>query len=328
MKQRNEAIDILKGIGILLVLVAHALGGFVSHFSYTFHMPLFFIVSGLYIEEYQADSNTPFPAWWQGRAKKDLKRLLLPALFTTGLILSLSCLYYVCNDTILRKPLDIIWKSNPVKLGANLIIPGNMWFLFALFFAKQFFYLLRYCFKGLAFPFVCFCSGGASVIVGQEIQFPFCILIAVSVLPLLWEGYYLKVHGGIEKGLPKWYNYSIILWVLFVFFGGLGVNSMSYTWGYIGDLIAASGGTLLAYYVSKLILVKTIYLRKILSFLGIYSIILVCTPGIETYLFPMQDVIPQIPYRMIFVLLAKVIWCVVSLYACIKIPFLKRIFIK
>ena len=46
MKQRNEAIDILKGIGIILVLTAHSLEGVVSQFAYTFHMPLFFIVMG------------------------------------------------------------------------------------------------------------------------------------------------------------------------------------------------------------------------------------------------------------------------------------------
>ena len=51
MKQRNVAIDILKGIGIILVLTAHALEGFVSQFAYTFHMPLFFIVTGLFISE-------------------------------------------------------------------------------------------------------------------------------------------------------------------------------------------------------------------------------------------------------------------------------------
>ena len=54
IKQRNEAIDILKGIGIILVLTAHSLEGFVSKFAYTFHMPLFFIVTGLFISYFDS----------------------------------------------------------------------------------------------------------------------------------------------------------------------------------------------------------------------------------------------------------------------------------
>ena len=47
---RNESIDILKGIGIILVLVAHSLGGAILTFAYTFHMPLFFIVTGMFMK--------------------------------------------------------------------------------------------------------------------------------------------------------------------------------------------------------------------------------------------------------------------------------------
>lgn len=51
MKNRNQAIDILKGIGIILVLAAHSIEGWLSQFAYTFHMPLFFIVTGLFIKK-------------------------------------------------------------------------------------------------------------------------------------------------------------------------------------------------------------------------------------------------------------------------------------
>lgn len=60
MKQRNVAIDILKGIGIILVLTAHALEGFVSQFAYTFHMPLFFIVTGLLISVFTTTEGDGF----------------------------------------------------------------------------------------------------------------------------------------------------------------------------------------------------------------------------------------------------------------------------
>lgn len=84
MKQRNQSIDILKGIGITLVLVAHSLGGLISHFAYTLHMPLFFIVTGMFIASPPALTNM--------NIAKDFKRLVGPALFTTAVITAVSCL--------------------------------------------------------------------------------------------------------------------------------------------------------------------------------------------------------------------------------------------
>lgn len=49
IKQRDIAIDILKGIGMLLVIIGHS--GCIWPFYpaiNAFHMPLFFIVSGLF----------------------------------------------------------------------------------------------------------------------------------------------------------------------------------------------------------------------------------------------------------------------------------------
>ena len=60
MKDRIEYIDIAKGIGILLVVIGHVVWGdnypmdgstTICRFIYSFHMPLFFIISGLCIKD-------------------------------------------------------------------------------------------------------------------------------------------------------------------------------------------------------------------------------------------------------------------------------------
>lgn len=44
---RAEWIDVLKGIGIILVVIGHVnTKGFLVQWLYTFHMPLFFALSG------------------------------------------------------------------------------------------------------------------------------------------------------------------------------------------------------------------------------------------------------------------------------------------
>jgi len=44
--KRDNVLDILKGIGIFLVVMGHTTKGASAHWIYMFHMPLFFIVSG------------------------------------------------------------------------------------------------------------------------------------------------------------------------------------------------------------------------------------------------------------------------------------------
>lgn len=45
MRNRNYAIDVMKGIGIFLVVLGHLMSPR-SPFIYSFHMPLFFILGG------------------------------------------------------------------------------------------------------------------------------------------------------------------------------------------------------------------------------------------------------------------------------------------
>lgn len=81
MSKRIEYLDIAKGIGILLVVLGHndfeVISPFVQRFIYTFHMPLFFFLSGYFI-------NTAIPFF--DFFKKRFNALIKPYLFTIFLI--------------------------------------------------------------------------------------------------------------------------------------------------------------------------------------------------------------------------------------------------
>ena len=48
---RDVSIDIMRGIGILSMLVGHCvIPGLLHKFIYMWHMPLFFITSGYFLE--------------------------------------------------------------------------------------------------------------------------------------------------------------------------------------------------------------------------------------------------------------------------------------
>lgn len=325
MKQRNEAVDILKGIGIVLVLTAHSLEGFVSQFAYTFHMPLFFIVTGLFISEYIMAEGGDFVIWWRQKAWKDFTRLIYPALFTIGVILIVSSLSYILKDSYLQDPIELIWNDSSDGKQNHINMLGNLWFLFALFFAKQFFFVLRHLIGEKMLPVVCLVIGFISVVLRQWYDLSFEVLGGASVLPFVWVGYYLKRHGGVDNGIPRWSYLTILFWATFIFWGKGRLGAMPSAY-YLPYIVSACGGTLFFYHVSKLISNKTKYLRRILAFLGVYSLILICAPSIETYCFPMQEIIPQLPFRSVFVIIGKGGWCAIAVYACLKIPFLSKVF--
>lgn len=71
-KTRETWVDIAKGIGIILVIMGHANCPNLPHgIIYSFHMPLFFFLSGLFISR-QCENN------FRIYLKKNFKSLLLP----------------------------------------------------------------------------------------------------------------------------------------------------------------------------------------------------------------------------------------------------------
>ena len=81
MSKRIEYLDIAKGIGILLVVLGHndfeVISAFIQRLIYSFHMPLFFFLSGYFI-----NASIPFFAFF----KKRFNALLKPYFFTIFLI--------------------------------------------------------------------------------------------------------------------------------------------------------------------------------------------------------------------------------------------------
>lgn len=81
MSKRIEYLDIAKGIGILLVVLGHndfeVISPFVQRLIYSFHMPLFFFLSGYFI-----NASIPFFEF----VRKRFNALLKPFLFTIFLI--------------------------------------------------------------------------------------------------------------------------------------------------------------------------------------------------------------------------------------------------
>jgi fucose 4-O-acetylase-like acetyltransferase len=128
--KRNIAIDIAKGLGIILVVWGHTSKACPIHNEiYLFHMPLFFILSGYFFKSVYK----PFLQMLQ----KKFQAYILPYFFFMALCLSMAAILYAITGELHR------YKIQP----DILINPGGvvtaLWFLPCLFEVQIEYYLIQ-----------------------------------------------------------------------------------------------------------------------------------------------------------------------------------------
>ena len=129
-KQRDITFDIMKGIGILLVIVCHLIGWnhpYLAQVILSFHMPLFFIVAGIFSKPY-----VDVPS-----AKANVKRYfarLYPAFALTQLLIVawgilLAVVKHEGWDPPIRESLSLVWADvfGPTTPWGRLSL-GVIWF--------------------------------------------------------------------------------------------------------------------------------------------------------------------------------------------------------
>ena len=129
-------VDIAKGIAILLVIIGHTVkfGGGTRNFIFSFHMPLFFILTG-YTSNLAADWDTV----WR-HAKKTFIHLVLPVLLVSCISIGFQWLQNgdlsnMALWKLIRNIGDALYWASGVNVkhhpGA-----GMVWFLISLFWGK------------------------------------------------------------------------------------------------------------------------------------------------------------------------------------------------
>jgi fucose 4-O-acetylase-like acetyltransferase len=131
MSKRINYIDVARGIGILLVVMGHndfaAISPFMHKLIYSFHMPLFFFLSGYFLS-----TATPFWAF----VKKRFNGLLKPYFFTIFMIYFFSISFEKMSFA------NAITRIVKAMYGTGLYIDWvQLWFLPHLFVVSIYAYL-------------------------------------------------------------------------------------------------------------------------------------------------------------------------------------------
>lgn len=225
---RQVELDIAKGIGIILVVWAHANGPF-SNYIVGFHMPFFFFISGMlyknkgrnfksYVSRKCVSLLLPF--WWWN--------LIFEPIFFV--------LYYWKNWNFsvgIREVFEIITTLNKVPfLGAT-------WFLASLFWVSIFVHLLVTLFGKYKWcDIVLLVVGIAIAILGFQITFPYKLSRTFICLLFYISGYLYKKYISGRLGIvceTIIAIFSILIYVVITgkYASGMGSNTYDNKFAFI-----------------------------------------------------------------------------------------------
>lgn len=294
MRQRNPVFDIMKGIGIVLVLIGHMPpSDEVYHLIYTFHLPMFFILAGLFAKDcYDVPSI-------KENIGKSAKRLLLPIVITSLFIVILSPLkYYQLKnwDGAVNGLLSLLWGGgDQLKTRWGNLGIGPMWFIMALFWARCLLSFIVFIFhkvsgfwerlkvynKGCVL-IVCVMVSWVAVLIHDQSWslWPWSIMQGVSALQFMAIGWYIK-----HKKINVWIKLLVVMfWPLAYVWGGIEMCDCYYKC-YLLDVFGACGATYCVYIVS-VGLSKVKFASKLFQWFGTNSLAILCIHTLDrkTYL--------------------------------------------
>ncbi len=279
-KNRIVYLDVAKGLAMLLVIYAHCMyyTGFRSiiGFIYTFHMPVFFLISGYFLS-----ANKSF----LHNLKEKAKTLLIPYIVTVliGSLLLLSRSYEVSLTNLISYTYA---SSTPIEsLGINNIF--YIWFLLALFYATVLGSLFIKMEKMKAI-FILFTLSSLCFVLYQVCNFktiPLFLLQGVFATIYVYIGFLCKSYNILSSFSFYRVAFACILYLVSVDI--FQVYSIYYILlpKYLSSFIASLAGVYL-FIASCKVISKIPYLSTYLRIMGVHSLIVLLVHQINDFYLP------------------------------------------
>lgn len=238
MTVKIEEIDILRGIAILLVLIGHMIPweGMGHNIIYSFHVPLFFFISGFLFPETIDDVRFAI--------RKNAKRLLFPYIVTVSFIAGIAAIKAVLLYDWMEIPkmlLSYLWGGNIYKVECLPL--GPIWFLLALFWAKSIMVIvIRYVQTEYVPLSVLTITIAGFALNNYKEYVPFQLITAMQAVIFVGMGWYMRY-----RRFPVWFEiFAVIVWIAMIFYGKMDVYMGDYSYPPL-NIVGAFG----AFYVLK-----------------------------------------------------------------------------
>lgn len=278
--QRDESFDLLKGLGIILMIWVHCRTPAISGFAYTFHMPLFLFISGYFFKI----------RGFKHEVSLDFRRILVPYVFTCLVMLILAFTAFdgfafgSMSKTALLSSLwgGAIW-GRLLSIPENLFI-GPLWFLLGLLWVRLIASVLfRFIKNDIACGAIIFILAIIAKCVFEVFgHVPMSFLQAFGCLGFFYMGnlakrYDLLNYANMKKILPL----CLLCWLYCMTFSSLALHKCVYEGFYILDILSAWGVFCVLFVLVKNVYCETNWFWKIVLFVGRNSIIVLCVHAVD-----------------------------------------------
>lgn len=292
-RQRVDYLDVARGIALICIILGHFHIGEVDRFVYTFDVPLFFIITGYFINE-----KTPFKDF----VKRKVQTLAIPYFITGIAILILGTITGFFNSGSLVQSATYWLNAVLYGSGSSYETPftineiGPIWFLWATFFASILVKLILKADYRIR-PFIVAAAFAAGYFSSKYLfWFPLSIQSGLCASLFVYIGYLFKKYNERIKNLNiavKIIGFiaAAAVWVWFIIdFRSFWLVRCDFGRG-IPDILRSLCACVAVFAISFFIdkFVKPV--SKVLSVVGKNSIFILCVHAIEINLFPIQDIL-------------------------------------
>ena len=271
-KKRLDYIDIAKGIGIILMIIGHAplKNKYITNFIFSFHMPLFFLISGYFFK----------PKEKKQCIKDIFKRLIIPYIITCIAIIAYKILKLVLNKDFMEIQSTFkIWTiaslyGSGTREDFNIQPIGAIWFLLALGFATYF----MNCIYSKKYRYILvFIIAYIGYKTTEFVWLPLSIQAGMTSLIFVYLGVIAKENDILNKSISKELYIALIFIVGFCtkYSGILYMVGNVYQNGLL-DVIGALAGSFLVIKASYLIQNNLKFLKTCIQFIGKNSLLFLC----------------------------------------------------
>lgn len=282
-KKRDEAIDLAKGVCVLLMILGHTyvyarFSGILITLIYLIHMPVFFLINGYFFKKVQ----------FKAHLNKDAKTILLPLFVTSIINIPFLC---IINDISFEKVLKSVLLCMSMSTNDDYCQIGAVWFLGCLFFVRILMWIVLCIPNRLGQVVIVLISCVVGFIVGHYYYLPYSIDVAFVALIFSYVGYLIRNKKLLDTMLIK-FNHAFIWTVFFVMYLMVCVieycvaneyfnfAARTYPWGLLGiaiSLFFTIGVVLFCKYIGHFAFFRPIV------WVGENSLLFLCVHTLDTY---------------------------------------------
>lgn len=278
MKKRDNTIDVLKGIGIILVVIGHMdtsqIGGGIISYIYSFHMPLFFWISGYLM---YSSKSIKFKEFFI----KKFRTIIIPYIifFVVSIFYGHIIVRYIFKQYVivfnLKDTLKALFLSSD-WLNSVPTFNFPLWFLMIFFITVIVFYFLDRIQKISIFIIVLFLLSIITIPIQKYIEGrpAFSINVLPASLTFMGIGYLFRKYEDKIKINPisLFLMFTFTLWSSYMYPENIqGIKHYIY-------FVSATASILIYYYIAK-----DISGSKLLQYIGQNSLIILGTHMLFSY---------------------------------------------